>query len=247
MNVQGAVDVANKSVRYDIEQNLTEAQKLRARINIGAVSEKELDNAISAIKIGETQIADEAVTESKLSASLVAKINSPKIIVDTEMSDESTNVVQNKVIKAYVDKQKSDLTAQIQLVSGNLDAVKQDVHDEQEKTNAAITGLQSEVTTIKENVSTNTDGVSSLKARVTTLEDTVKNIKPDESLVARISTLETTSTEHTEQITGLSGRVAALEETSGGSSVDLTEVKKTLSTHTTEIEELKQCVAWSEQ
>lgn len=225
INVQGATEAINEAVKYT-EQNLSDSQKLRARLNIGAVSSAEVDEKIKVIKIGSSQIENKSITEAKLSPELIAKITTPTAVVDTEMSDTSTNAVQNKVIKEYVDAQKSELVAQIQTVSGNLDAVKQDVHNEQEKTSAAITGLQtetgslkaslteiqSEVTTVKESVSTNTGEISSLKARVTAVEKSIENIKPDEGLVARVSALETTSTEHTEQITGLSGRVDALEK-----------------------------------
>lgn len=224
INVQGASGAITEAVKYT-EQNLSDGQKLRARLNIGAVSSTEVDDKIKVIKIGTSQISDGSVTEAKLSPELIAKITTPTAVIDTEMSDTSTNAVQNKVIKAYVDAQKSDLAAQIQLVSGNLDDVKQDVHDEREKTNAAIsslqeetnslkanlTGLQEEVTIVKESVSTNGNEIGSLKVRVATVEDSIKNIKPDESLVARVTALETTSTTHTEQISGLSDRVDALE------------------------------------
>ena len=224
INVQGATAAITEAVKYT-EQNLSDSQKLRARINIDAISPAEVDDKIKAIKIGTKQIEDKSITEEKLSPELIVKITTPTAVVDTEMSDESTNAVQNKVIKAYVDAQKSELVAQIQVVSGNLDAVKQDVHDGQERTNAAIsglqtetsllradlTGLQGEVTTVKESVSTNTSEIGSLKARVTTVEAKLESIGPDPELVARVSALETTSAEHTGQITGLDGRIATLE------------------------------------
>lgn len=250
INVQGATEAITEAVKYT-EQNLSDSQKLRARLNIGAVSSTEVDDKIKAIKIGTSQISDGSITEDKLSPELIAKITTPTAVVDTEMSDTSTNAVQNKVIKAYVDAQKSELAAQIQLVSGNLDAVKQDVHNEQEKTNAAIsglqeetsslnanlTGLQEEVTTVKESVSTNSTEIGSLKARVSTVEEAVKNIKPDEGLVDRVTALETASAEHTKQITGLTDRVDALESKTDPR-VD--ELVTTVADHETRIKSLEE-------
>lgn len=250
INVQDASEAITKAVKYT-EQNLSDSQKLRARLNIGAVSSTEVDEKIEVIKIGTSQISDGSVTEDKLSPELIDKITTPTAVVDTEMSDESTNAVQNKVIKAYVDAQKSELAAQIQLVSRNLDAVKQDVKDERERTNAAIsglqeetsslkanlTGLQSEVTTVKESVSTNSDEIGSLKTRVTALEDKIENIKPDTELVERVTALETTSTKHTEQITGLGDRITVLEEKTDPR-VD--ELATTVSDHETRIKSLEE-------
>lgn len=80
INVVTSVDGANGDVTTNavktVEQTLTESQKTQARTNIGAGT-------------------------SSFSGSYDDLTNKPT--VDTEMSNDSTNAVQNKVIKAYVD------------------------------------------------------------------------------------------------------------------------------------------------
>lgn len=77
---------------------------------------------------------------------------------DTAMSDNSTNPVQNKIIKGYVDGKVSALDTKTSNVDSNL--------------SSRIDILTNRVTTNETNISTNTSDISTLKSNVTSLSNT---------------------------------------------------------------------------
>lgn len=81
-------------------------EQLNANSDAIAGVEEGLGDLASLDKVATTHIEDGAVTADKLSAEVresIAAGGGVDILVDTAMSDTSTNAVQNKVIKDYVD------------------------------------------------------------------------------------------------------------------------------------------------
>ena len=115
-----------KFVKY-IPQALTDDEKIQARKNIGAISNEEIDfpsidSSMSAVSTNAPQnkvvkqyvdnllnnkvdkVAGKQLTSVDFTQSDKSKLDGLKnIVVDTNISDYSTNPVQNKVIKEYVD------------------------------------------------------------------------------------------------------------------------------------------------
>lgn len=56
------------------------------------------------------------------------------VMLDTEMSDESENAVQNKAIKAYVDERIEDITHNIETIQSTLLTISSVINDMQQAT-----------------------------------------------------------------------------------------------------------------
>lgn len=69
------------------------------------------------VYIGGTEPADESI-ELWIDESTESDDSGNTLIIDTEMSDTSTNAVQNMVIKAYVDGLVGDIATAIDLING---------------------------------------------------------------------------------------------------------------------------------
>lgn len=185
ISLVGAGGSSNGAVRFDVDQHLEDAHKIRARINIGAVSQEEVATTV-----------DDAV--SALSARILP--------VDEKVSESSTNPIQNKAIKGYVDETAKSLTAQITRVDDRLTDLKDTVGDLKVDTgrivNEAVTeeklskDLQAKITfdtalseksekAVQNKVITK--AINDLSARITPLESAINNI---DALESRVTTVE---------------------------------------------------------
>lgn len=109
ISLVGGGGSSNGAVRFDIDQNLDEeTQKSRARINIGAVSQKDVNKIADAkinplvAKITNLEERTEEIKED------ISALNE-KTTFDTELSETSEKAVQNKVITKEI----RSLTAKI--------------------------------------------------------------------------------------------------------------------------------------
>lgn len=135
ISLVGGGGSSNGAVRFDIDQILDEkTQKLRARINIGAVSQDDVDKTLDtkinplAAKITNLEKGTDAIKEDVV-------VLKEKTTFDIELSETSEKAVQNKVITKEI----RDLAAQI-------------VHNKQSITNldVKITNLEQNLTWIDE-------------------------------------------------------------------------------------------------
>lgn len=190
ISLVGGGGSSNGAVRFDIEQHLEDVQKLRARINIGAVSQEEIDRTV-----------DEAI--SALSAKILP--------TDDKVSDTSTNPIQNKVIKGYVDDTASSLRAEITRVDDRLTELKDTVGDLTIDTGRIVDKAVTEAKLSKDLQAKITFDTELSEASEKTVQNKVIT-KAINSLSARITSLETAFETVDEAVTKIDARVTEIDK-----------------------------------
>ena len=94
------------TIKNDNGLNTTSKNLIGAINEVNTLAKKKQDKLTSGTNI-------KTINNQSLLGSGNIEISAPSITVDTSMSDTSTNPVQNKVIKAYIDGLVGNVTAQL--------------------------------------------------------------------------------------------------------------------------------------